>query len=178
MAMKPTMEISLEDIPREGLELDFEGDAVSLGLEGDEMGFDGPVAITARLDRAETTVNATGTLSARVRLQCGRCGKDVQFPVRSDFQTAFKRLSKFPPDEEARLTKTDLDVIFYEGGLISLAHLVREQILLATPMRPLCSPGCKGLCPKCGQDLNLGACGCPIVGSPAGRWLFDQLRRA
>ena len=173
---KSAMEVSLDAIPAEGLEVSFEGDAPTLGLEAEEIEFEGPVAVTARLDRAGTTVAAAGTLSALTRLPCGRCGKDLRFRVHSTFRTVFTPLSESPADGEVQLAKDDLDVIFYDGPCVPLHQLVREQIILATPMRPLCSSGCHGLCPRCGQDLNLGTCACPFessLGLGGGRRLLD-----
>jgi uncharacterized protein len=49
----------------------------------------------------------------------------------------------------------------YEGDTIDLTPLVHEQAILALPTRPLCGEGCRGLCPRCGANLNAGPCGCP-----------------
>jgi uncharacterized protein len=53
---------------------------------------------------------------------------------------------------------TDSDLIVPEDGHIDLAPLVREYMLLDIPMKPLCRPDCKGLCPVCGQNLNDSTC--------------------
>ncbi len=174
--MHPLMEISLQDIPGEGLELDVQGEAITLGLAVGEIEVEGPVALTARLDRAGTRVDASGRLSARVRLKCSRCGREFPFTIQSDFQTVFTPLAESPTEEEVRLTRADMDVIFYEGAVIPVHRLVGEQILLTTPMRPLCSADCKGLCPRCGQDLNVMVCACPQQAS--GRRLLDRLARS
>ena len=62
---------------------------------------------------------------------------------------------------KARLTPDDLSLSTYEGEEIDLAPLVHEQAILALPTIPLCAEGCRGLCPRCGADLNAGPCGCP-----------------
>ena len=174
-ATKSAMEISLDAIPAEGVELEFEGDAPTLGLETEEMDLEGPIALTARLDRSGATVAVAGTLSALMRLRCGRCGKELRFRVGSTFRTAFMPLSESPADGEVQLAKDDLDVIFYDGACVPLHRLVREQMILATPMRPLCVSGCQGLCTRCGQDLNVRACSCPPSEfSSGGRRLFDR----
>jgi uncharacterized protein len=49
---------------------------------------------------------------------------------------------------------------FYRGDELDLTEVTKEQVLLGLPMKPLCSESCKGLCPACGADLNLGPCGC------------------
>ena len=66
----------------------------------------------------------------------------------------------------------------FEGDSIDLDELVREQILLALPTRHLCREDCKGLCQKCGADLNAGDCSCE-QGETDPRWaaLADFKRR-
>lgn len=57
-----------------------------------------------------------------------------------------------------------------------LAPHVREAVILEEPIRLLCRTDCKGLCPRCGGDLNLGSCGCGASADP--RWApLDRLRR-
>jgi uncharacterized protein len=63
--------------------------------------------------------------------------------------------------EKKELHGEELDVCFYEGGELDLSGLLKEQVLLGLPMKTVCSEDCKGLCPKCGMDLNEGRCNCP-----------------
>ncbi|MBN1225748.1 MAG: DUF177 domain-containing protein, partial [Deltaproteobacteria bacterium] len=63
-------------------------------------------------------------------------------------------------EEEIELEREDLDIGFYKEGIIDLTEVVREQILLAVPMIPICKEDCKGLCPYCGQNLNQCKCVC------------------
>ena len=62
-----------------------------------------------------------------------------------------------------QLEREDLDVSFLPPGttVLRVEDIVREQALLEVPIRPLCRPDCRGLCPRCGADLNAGDCGCP-----------------
>jgi uncharacterized protein len=55
----------------------------------------------------------------------------------------------------------ELEVGFYQGNGLQLEDALKEQIMLALPMRGLCRPDCRGLCPQCGQNRNLVECGCP-----------------
>ena len=61
---------------------------------------------------------------------------------------------------EIEVEEDDLTTAFYEHDTIDLGHLMREQMYLALPMKPLCRDDCRGLCPTCGANLNLGTCGC------------------
>ena len=71
------------------------------------------------------------------------------------------------PEEEIELTAEQMDLIPFNGSRIDLRQAVAEQVLLALPIKPLCSRQCKGLCPRCGLNLNHGPCQCPPQ-EPAG----------
>lgn len=61
---------------------------------------------------------------------------------------------------EASFDPATVDEDVYSGRELDLTAAVREQILLSVPASPLCREDCKGLCPKCGKDLNESECGC------------------
>ena len=63
-------------------------------------------------------------------------------------------------DPEREVGEQELDTAFYQDGVIDLRQLVREQIFLMLPMKPLCLESCAGLCPVCGTNLNTGSCEC------------------
>lgn len=80
---------------------------------------------------------------------------------------------------EIELSQDDLELIAVESDHIDTTVYIREQILLHVPMKPLCSPTCKGLCSQCGIDLNQDSCTCTTTPSDP-RWaglaaLKDQL---
>lgn len=63
-------------------------------------------------------------------------------------------------DDGLELAEDDLDVFPYEGDVVDLEPLIREQFILAVPFAPLCKDDCKGLCPMCGIDRNIDTCQC------------------
>ena len=76
------------------------------------------------------------------------------------------------PDEEDE-PATEID----DHHMLSLGPVLWQNIMLALPARALCRPGCAGLCPSCGQNLNLGPCGCQPEPDP--RWAaLDAVRAA
>jgi uncharacterized protein len=92
-----------------------------------------------------------------LRGQCKRCLKPVTLDEPIDL------IRSYAPAEqvsEASLDPETVDEEPYEGKEIDLKPAVREQILLQIPGSPLCREDCKGLCPKCGKDMNEGECGC------------------
>ena len=66
------------------------------------------------------------------------------------------------------MSPTDLDLDYYTGESVDLESLLREQIILMMPLKPLCDENCKGLCPHCGANLNRETCTCSTdtVNSP------------
>jgi uncharacterized protein len=62
--------------------------------------------------------------------------------------------------EQHELKSEELDTVFYTGDILETDDLLKDQLILNLPMKPLCSPDCKGLCPGCGADISTSACGC------------------
>ncbi len=109
-----------------------------------------------QLNQIHGEINATRTpqgILVRVHLQattpqvCVRCLQPFEQPL----QIEFEELYAFSPETEAEQR-------FPHSGIVDLGPLVREYMILAIPLKPLCHPECKGLCPVCGADLNQGPC--------------------
>ena len=103
----------------------------------------------------------TARLDATVPLICGRCLETFPWRVRTGFDWAVVR--KAPDPSEAGDDDTAADeasVLVAPEGKIGLEDLATEQLYLNLPLKPICSPSCKGLCPTCGANRNLAACGC------------------
>jgi uncharacterized protein len=113
-----------------------------------------------RFTRTATGVLADVDAQGVVELPCIRCLTPSRPPVHLHFQDEFH--SRIEVNTGVPLPKPDEEDPFYinENHLVDLGEALREYALLALPMRPLCKPDCKGLCPTCGADLNLGDCGC------------------
>lgn len=108
------------------------------------------------LTRTPQGLYAQGHLRAVAPAECVRCLTPFEQPVSSRFGEMFH----YPPERapaEALLIPDHMNLDF--------APLVREDMLLSLPMRQLCRPDCKGLCPICGQNWNEATCACE---APAG----------
>lgn len=118
------------------------------------------------------TVIARGSADARFQVACSRC----LGPATIIAEEPELRLTFLPPprpvatprgepaadeDEEGgqELELEDIDTFAHDGEAIDLRPVVRELLVLAIPMAPVCSESCKGLCPTCGADLNHASCG-------------------
>ena len=122
---------------------------------GLDVALAGPVQVSGRLQATgEGRYYWHGAIRARVTGQCTRCLRDVAAAVASDVGVLYGR------DAEA-LEDPDAYPIAADAGEIDLRPAVREELLLAAPRFLLCRDDCRGLCPRCGKDLNAGPCGCP-----------------
>jgi uncharacterized protein len=68
-----------------------------------------------------------------------------------------------PITGEIELKEKDTEVSFFWGDGIEVGDILREQILLSLPMKPICREDCQGLCPHCGKNRNLETCDCESV---------------
>jgi uncharacterized protein len=108
-----------------------------------------PVVVDALLEWVSDGLLATGTVEGSWRAPCRRCLKPARGDLRVDFQELFETDSR--EGESYRLGHDSID----------LEPLAREALALDLPLAPLCQEDCRGLCPTCGADLNLGDCDCP-----------------
>jgi len=70
--------------------------------------------------------------------------------------------------EERSIGGAEADIAYYQGEGLLLEDVLREQVLLAVPLKAVCNDACKGLCPRCGKNLNVEACTCQPAQEP--RW--------
>ena len=124
-------------------------------LEGDVRPA-GPIRVTGRLSYAgDARFFFSGHFAGAVDTECRRCLTPVSVPVTDELRVLFADAG----DEAA----SDADTFLIEPRAheIDLRPALREQWLLAAPAFALCREDCRGLCPRCGADLNQGPCACP-----------------
>ncbi|MCS7009739.1 MAG: DUF177 domain-containing protein [Anaerolineales bacterium] len=105
---------------------------------------------SATFSRTQQGLLVQGEFLARLEVECVRCLEPFLLQVNPTFTDlyAFDRRS---------LSESNL--LVPEDGQIDLAPLLREYALLEVPIMPICRPDCQGLCPVCGENLNLHNCG-------------------
>jgi len=118
-----------------------------------------PIEVVLSYYRSGMDLFLSGRIKARIAADCARCAEECETASERPF-----RLVLSPKvvgyGEETDLKADDLEFSLYEGDEIDLSPLIREQILLALPTRPLCQEDCRGLCPRCGANLNRVQCDC------------------
>jgi uncharacterized protein len=161
--------VFLHKIPPEGLLLSWEiAGAREAGITLD-VPLDGPLSAEFRVERFGAEMRVSGSVRATAVLECSRCLRRFPLPIQGQVEVAFAPRAKEEGEESHELSGEDLDVEPLVGGATDLRDLIAEQIHLALPMKPLCSPACRGICPRCGSEVADGSCGCaPAGGDP--RW--------
>jgi uncharacterized protein len=158
--------IEVSKIPPEGLAVDADLDEEALRLEGEDSFVLVDGRLRSRLERGDDeSVHVRGHLDARMQLDCGRCLEPFDLTLAQDLELFYlphESDAVQEDEDEVELSDRDMVVAYYRGRRLDLAEVVREQLLLAVPLKRLCREDCRGLCPACGADRNAAACGCKI----------------
>lgn len=105
-------------------------------------------------------IRLKGTLETDLETVCARCLERVQLPVARTFDLLYRPLGTDAGRKELSVTAAEAEIGYYQGEAMLLEDALREQVLLAVPLKAVCREDCKGLCPHCGKNLNEDACSC------------------
>jgi len=109
---------------------------------------------TVQAIRTQGGLLVRGTMESQLPLECVRCLEPFVFPATLELEDTFRL-----PGASPRPGTFAVD----DDGWLDLTPLLREQCWLVIPMKPLCHPACRGLCPQCGVNLNFELCACKDV---------------
>jgi len=146
----------------------FQPDVIDLG---GEARLRGPVKASGRAEVVEEhhgkhqvirDIRLRGRLSAGLELQCARCLEPLRQDVKRDFELLYRPLGADAGRDELSVTDAEAEIGYYQGDGLLLEDVLREQVLLALPLKVTCRDDCKGLCPQCGKNLNHEQCSCSI----------------
>jgi uncharacterized protein len=149
------MIIRVSDLPDEGLLVANAGEFVAPFADS-SWRLD---AVRLQVHREGDDVVVVGDIRASVPLVCGRCLEEFRVDVHPVVDVRY--VPRPALDDNVELGVDDLDLDFYANDELNLAALLETETTLALPMKPLCRPDCRGLCPTCGGNRNVTACGCP-----------------
>ncbi len=110
------------------------------------------------LMKAKKRVHITGKVCFKGRFICARCAEEFEKEMEAEINVTCVPPELFVQRRELELTQEEIDTVPYYGDEIDLEEIVRDTILLSIPIKMLCKPDCKGLCPICGKNLNEGPC--------------------
>jgi uncharacterized protein len=162
--MKPHT-ISLESVPDEPLRVEAELPVSVAAIDREPLLALLPLRLAGELSRIEGGYALTARLAYDGQLECSRCLSPYPFREDEEFTLLLNpRPSVSAPGaaKEVELAPADLDTQYYDPAqpIVELIPIAEERVQMALPMKPLCRTDCRGLCPTCGKDLNLGSCAC------------------
>jgi uncharacterized protein len=107
-------------------------------------------------------IRLKGDLSTALELPCARCLEPVRQEVSRRFDLLYRPQGSDARAEELSVTDAEAEIGYYIGNGLELEDVLREQVLLAVPLKVLCRQDCEGLCPHCGKNLNESECSCSV----------------
>jgi uncharacterized protein len=143
-----------------------------------------PIAVHFNLRKVDEVVVISGRADAPLELVCSRCANPFRFQANTHFSALFckdpvmagighlhdgkpggqnfghARHAHDAPTDATGESASDLDITYLSGEFIDLGGVLTEQLQLQIPFQPLCKEECRGICPNCGADLNVGRCAC------------------
>lgn len=119
-----------------------------------------PLVGRVKLTRTKDGVLLALQASTRLTVACSRCLEPVVVPVTLDFEEQYLQTVDVITGNQLDTDREDPALLIDGHHDMHLADLVREYLLLALPMHALCRDDCRGLCPRCGHNLNSGPCSC------------------
>jgi len=171
------MRIRVDEIPESGRTLRFHWDEDKL-LQfvppDDPFGIKlpRPVNVVLTVERRTDHVRITGRIEGVLEVECHRCLQPFSFPLDEEVDVYLVEEGRAGlDDDEKELESEELVYEFFDGEVIDVDQLVAEQIFLSLPVKVLCSEECRGICPRCGVNMNLEPCRCEPEdkGSPFSR---------
>ena len=154
---------SVEDLPEQEPQ-NFEG---KLGINQcprllelvEDSGLDVEYQFSLKRDSRKVLID--GQFKGQFKLNCDRCLGTVAYQPEESFSIRLQPSEDHPrPAEETLLTLEELEWDVYDQSSLNLAELIEEQVLISIPEKKLCSTSCKGLCQRCGVNLNKQSCLC------------------
>ena len=141
------MKIYINQIPDTGLELSETCEPPSLDLNRPDIRLTEPINISAQISKGPDFISVKLAIEISMRLNCSRCLEEFTVP---------------------KSLETKLNLPIENRDTIDLTDNLREEIMLNYPLKPLCRPECRGLCPVCGRNLNKEKCKCQPRGEKNG----------
>lgn len=137
-------------VPNDKLDFSYDLNLDDFELHGERL-FRSPIKIAGTVENRSSVVTLTYSAEFVLSYECGRCLKETQKSDKNNY-------THILVDE---LCNEDSDSLYVtENYTVNMDELVVDDIVPDLPLKFLCFEDCKGLCPKCGANLNDGDCGC------------------
>ena len=150
------MKINLRSVlQEERSSVNYESSEVFPSLEfgGESYSFRSPVRVRLQVTNTGKSLLVQGQVVTEINVPCGRCLEEFAFPLRIDYEDEWVRAGQATEEQEET-------AFLFEKDAVEISPRILEQIMLALPMKFICTPECRGLCPTCGANLNKEQCRC------------------
>ncbi|RKO66519.1 YceD family protein [Desulfofundulus salinus] len=158
------MRIDVTDLkksPGESIQVELSSPLPELEFYGERLSFEGPARASLEISNTGKALLVEGKVKGTLGVRCARCLEPFRWPVEATLSEVY-----YPADSEELVVVEPTqgeyqEWIPFSGDVLDITPEVLKSILLVLPMRFLCKEGCRGLCPRCGQNLNMAPCACP-----------------
>jgi uncharacterized protein len=154
--------IDLKDLAQDKVSVQGAFEPGIINFAADSLKQVKPLVWNATAERAGAEIRIAGGLQTTLEVSCSRCLEPANYDISKTFDLFFRQRDEFmfDEDDEIELTEKDTRTAFFTGTKLAIGDILHEQVLLALPMKVLCTLDCKGLCPACGTNLNTRSCNC------------------
>ena len=171
------MEFKIVELEKEPIDFDLQFKPGTIDY-GEEAGQNGNLAAEGRAEvihehrgpkHIVADIRLRGHFIGNFETPCARCVEPVGMTLEADFDLIFRPLGADAGPPERAISAGETEIGYYQKDSLLLEDVLREQVLLSLPVRTLCKPDCKGLCPRCGGNRNSQPCSCG-ESHPDPRW--------
>lgn len=153
--MKSFLQVDVTELPAGETFLTGEILLKDFEFSEEDVALKSPIQVEIRLQKLGSHILAEGEAKVLAEMTCGRCVERFQAPLQGSMFIQYIPASEVKSDGDEGVVEAEA-VVPYEGKIVDLLDDVRQTVVLSVPIKKICRPDCRGLCPTCGKNLNTG----------------------
>ena len=153
------IKLDIGSIPDGLSHVDLTAEASELDVSLDGGHLESPVEVSLDVNRRGDDIFLKGRASVKAMLECARCLEEYFYVLEGPIDLLCV-IGGEPGEVDACGDREDVIEVPSGTKYVDLAGYLRSELLVLVPLKPLCDDGCRGLCPKCGANLNISPCSC------------------
>lgn len=119
-----------------------------------------PIRISVMVTNNGPILELKGYINTEIKARCNRCLEDVIIPINTVIEEELVYFADLRYLGNLSENEIEEKYIVFDNDIFDLTDIVRENIILSLPYKILCDERCRGLCFRCGQNLNIKECDC------------------
>lgn len=131
-------------------------------LMSDDWVLNGSMDIDVEISHQGQFLDMDGQVCTEVKAPCARCLEPVMAQVESEVHEQLLYAKDVTLFSHLAVGEVEEKYFIYDNDTLDITDIIREIILADLPQKVLCRDDCRGLCPKCGKNLNQGSCSCDL----------------